>query len=269
MMVFGIVPPVWIEVAMITRHKKKAIIGLGLWLAAAPLSFLIVGIGYGIVKQLVDLPGHGPWLGGLWVLLFLAMLYFGYFWGGAHLAKGKGYNTGMLLPGIFLFPQLIIVALLLFALPDKCARHSGGSRTSDRNESPIARNVRYRRNALVANSLGVAGIVVALALILIHTGLFQSQDNARVAGIFVFLAGYSAVIYGCWSWVRAKGWDDAVILIGLSPLVPLLIRYVRVLYLASGLLPLMMVLMPVLMIGVVAVLPDKSGMSQRKRWRVR
>jgi hypothetical protein len=32
------------------------------------------------------------------------------------------------------------------------------------------------------------------------------------------------------------------------------------------LLPIGMVFMPVIMIGVIAVLPDKSGMPKRKRW---
>jgi hypothetical protein len=34
----------------------------------------------------------------------------------------------------------------------------------------------------------------------------------------------------------------------------------------AGVLPLMMVIMPLLLIGVVAALPDKSGMPKRKRW---
>jgi hypothetical protein len=134
------------------------------------------------------------------------------------------------------------------------------------DESKIARIVRYRRNALVANGLGVAGVLLALIFVFIPIGLFHSSDNAKVAGIFVFIPSYAAIIYGCWWWVRAKNWPDAVVFIGLCPLAPLAIPYVRILYLMAGVLPLMMVIMPLLLIGVVAALPDKSGMPKRKRW---
>jgi len=108
--------------------------------------------------------------------------------------------------------------------------------------------------------------LLALVFVFIPLGLFQSWDNAKVAGIFVFLPSYAAIINGCWWWVKAKNWPDAVVFIGLMPLVPLVIPYVRILYLTTGILPLMMVLMPILLIGVVAVLPDKSGMPKRKHW---
>jgi hypothetical protein len=120
----------------------------------------------------------------------------------------------------------------------------------------------------VANGLGLAGVLLALALTFIPSAFFLMPADAQVIGLFIFVAGYAAIIYGCWWWVRAKNWVETVVLIGLSPLVVFSIPWVRLLYLIPGVLPLMMVMMPVLMIGVVAALPDKSGMPQRKRWRV-
>ena len=107
---------------------------------------------------------------------------------------------------------------------------------------------------------------MALSFILLPLGLFDTRDNARVGGLLVFVPSYTAIIYGCYSWVRAKHWHEAVVFIGLCPLAPLVISYVRILYLAAGVLPLLMVIMPILLIGVVAVLPDKSGIPKRKRW---
>jgi hypothetical protein len=251
---------------MDSRHKKKAILGVGLWVAAIPLMFAAVGICAKIAGKNGDVPKD---IFGFLFLLFLIAQYLAFFWGGSHLARAKGYSTAILGWGIFCWlSQPILLAVLLFALPDKCPSPSDRVRKKKpgHNESNIARIVRYRRNALVANGLGVAGVLVALIFMFIPIGLFQSWDNAKVAGIFVFIPSYAAIIYGCWWWVRAKNWHDAVVFIGLCPLAPLAIPYVRILYLMTGVLPLMMVVMPMLLIGVVAALPDKSGMPKRKRW---
>lgn len=140
-------------------------------------------------------------------------------------------------------------------------------RRRSQDNSPIARVVRYRRNALLANSIGLAGILVALSFVFFPKGLFEQYDNARVAAIFVFVPSYVSVIYGSLCWVRAKHWPDAVIIIGLLPLVVLLIPYVRLIYLrAPLLLPMGMAFMPIILLGVIAALPDKSGLPKRQRW---
>ena len=248
------------------RHKNKAITGVALWVAAIPLMFAGVKICVKIDEKSGNV--HKDMLGFVF-LSFLLMQYLAFFWGGSHLAKAKGYSNAILGWGIFCWlSQPILLAVLLFALPDKCPSSSDRMRKKKhrQDESQIASIVRYRRNALVANGLGVAGVLLALVFVFIPLGLFQSWDNAKVAGIFVFLPSYAAIINGCWWWVKAKNWPDAVVFIGLMPLVPLVIPYVRILYLTTGILPLMMVLIPILLIGVVAVLPDKSGMPKRKHW---
>jgi hypothetical protein len=242
------------------RHKTKAIIGCAVWFTAIPLGLLAGTIDRWLIQK-------SDSISGLIFLLFLALQYLSFFWGGIHLAKAKGYSRGFLIFGLFWPAQLIILPVLLFGLPDKCAIPTKRAKpTHPRNESLIARVVRYRRNAFVANIFGVAGVLVALAFVLLPLGLFNTRDNARVGGLLVFVPSYAAIIYGCYWWVRAKHWHEAVVFIGLCPLAPLVIPYVRILYLAAGVFPLLMVIMPILLIGVVAVLPDKSGIPKRKRW---
>jgi hypothetical protein len=213
--------------------------------------------------------------GALLVVTFLLVQYAVFFWSCSHLAKAKGYSNAVILPGI-LGPlvQLIIYAIVLFALrdkfPDKFSRTQKPApavrKSRHRHESSIARIVRYRRNALVANSLGIAGIVLTLFIILVPTGLFADHRDDYLLALAIFVPAYVSVIYGCWWWVKAKGWHEAVVFIGLIPLAVLGIRYVRLIYIAVPLLlPATMAFMPIILIGVVAALPDKSGMPRRNR----
>jgi len=249
---------------MDSRYKNKAITGVALWFCSIPLVF----IAGAICKRIIHEPLTGPSaINEPLFLSFLFVQYVTFFWGGNQLAKAKGYSGGLLAFGIIWPAQLIILPLLMFGMPDKCSQSSNQMRKKShgRNESQISRIIRYRRNALVANALGVVGILLALFLIFVPLGLFASRDNRYLAGLLIFIPSYVTVMYGCWWWVKAKNWPDAVIFIGLMPLFPLLIPYVRILYLAAGVLPLMMVIMPILMVGVVAVLPDKSGLPKRRR----
>ncbi|HTB83016.1 MAG TPA: hypothetical protein VK742_05120 [Candidatus Sulfotelmatobacter sp.] len=247
------------------RHKKKAMVGLTLWLTAVPLAivpFLVISLIFHALWPHAQAPIV------IYILMVLGLMYFAFFWGGGHLARAKGYSTAILITGIFLPAQIVIFALLLFALPDKCSTHQSPKRKHRpaEDDSPIARIVRCRRNAMIYNVLGLAGILLALLLIFVRTGFFDRMDNSRAAAIWIFVPSYSAVIYGCWWWVRAKNWHEAVVFIGLMPLAVLLIPYVRLIYrLVPLLLPSSMFLMPIILLGVVAVLPDKSGILKRER----
>jgi hypothetical protein len=203
-------------------------------------------------------------------LFFMMAAYAAYFWAGIYLARAKGYSYAMIFLGICPPAQLFILPLLFFGLPDKRPQpadsRSGRVRRHSENQSPIARIVRCRRNALVAIYFGMGGIALALSFIFLPRGLFETRDDARAVAVLVFVPSYAAVIYGSLCWVRAKCWSDGVILIGLLPLVVLGIRYVRLIYLAVPLLlPAGMVVMPIILVGVIAVLPDKSGLPKRKR----
>jgi hypothetical protein len=141
----------------------------------------------------------------------------------------------------------------------------GGKSRRHGDESLVARVVRFRRNALVAIIFGLFGTFVALSLVFSFGPFTSHQDNV-VAAIFVFVPSYAATIYGCWSWVKAKHWHEGVVFIGVLPVFVLLIPYVRLIYLAVPmLLPTTMLFMPIILLGVVAVLPDKSGLRRHRR----
>ena len=88
--------------------------------------------------------------------------------------------------------------------------------------------------------------------------------------MFIFLLGYIGVITGCWWWLKAKSWNDAIIFIGLMPLGILFVPFVRlILVRIPALLPMGMVFMPFVLIVVILALPDRSGASRRTQWRNR
>jgi hypothetical protein len=208
--------------------------------------------------------------GGTFVLATIVACYFTFFWGGSHLAKAKGYSNGILVLGI-LGPvvQIIILMLLLFGMEDRCpdASQRRPTKHHHRDESPIGRVVRLRRNAFAANIFGCSGIFVVVMTILLHIHMASTPDDSGVVRLLLFLPSYGLVIWGCSNWIKAKNWPDAICLIGLLPLAVLGIPYVRLLYrLAPMAFPIGMAFMPIMMIGLIAVLPDKSGIPRRKRW---
>jgi len=143
-------------------------------------------------------------------------------------------------------------------------------RRSRRGGSTLERIVSYRRNALVGNFFGLIGIAAGLALVLFRLGIFRRHSNEVVLGILIFFAEYAGVITGCWWWLKAKNWIDAIVFIGLMPFGVFFIPYVRLIYLRIPmLLPIGMVFMPFVLLVVVFVLPDKSGWAERKRWNIR
>ena len=139
-----------------------------------------------------------------------------------------------------------------------------------RDDSTSTRIARYRQKALVANIIGVGGILLALYFVFKPVPILTDHTDDYLLALIVFVPAYCLVIYGCWWWIRAKGWPEAVVLIGLLPLVILGIPYVRLIYrFVPLLLPATMVIMPIMMIAVIAVLPDRSGISRRRRRRHR
>lgn len=139
------------------------------------------------------------------------------------------------------------------------------SKNSHLHASPIERVTRYKRNALLGIYFGVPGILLSVLLTLFRFDIFADHANEVVLAIFVFIGSYSAVIAGCYWWVKAKAWNDAVVFIGLMPLTIFLIPYVRLLvFSAPQIMMAAMVMMPLILIVVVTVLPDKSGINRRR-----
>jgi hypothetical protein len=215
------------------------------------------------------------------------------------LAEAKGHTGGgvtaaiivstFCLPGVmFLLP--IVLALVLEDRTGSSAGTAGRRIRSHHHRSepeekpaaaPVPRRKRhrhrfgshlerimyYRRNAILGIYFGLAGIALGVLLVLFRMGLFVDHSNEVVLGMFTFLGGYSAVLVGCWWWLRAKALNEALVFIGLMPLAILFIPFVRLIFVASpALLPMGMVMMPLILIVVVFVLPDQSGVSRKKPW---
>jgi hypothetical protein len=173
--------------------------------------------------------------------------------------------------GICLFGIVFISALMVWIWKLSVSRNQSPAKKPRRRfGSNNERIVHFRRNALIGVVAGLLGIVIAIVCVLFGTGLFAERDNEVVFALFVFAVGYIGVICGCYWWTKAKAWDDGLVLIGLLPLIIFLIPYVRLIFVAAPLLlPVSMVLMPIILIVIVSLLPDKSEWPSRKRWQLR
>jgi hypothetical protein len=275
---------------MITRYRNLALTRLGLgFLMFALLGSLIVLRKFGIPEIIVVLGA---------ILLATAGIIL-YLRGCITLAEAKGHTGGgvtaaiivstFCLPGVmFLLP--IVLALVLEDRTGSSAGTVGRRIRSHHHRSqpeekpataPVPRRkphrhrfgshleriMYYRRNAILGIYFGLAGIALGVLLVIFRMGLFVDHSNEVVLGMFTFLGGYSAVLAGCWWWLRAKALNEALVFIGLMPLAILFIPFVRLIFVASpALLPMGMVMMPLILIVVVFVLPDQSGVSRKKPW---
>jgi|GEM_PF-2894774 len=147
-----------------------------------------------------------------------------------------------------------------FARNLKVRRHSPGS--------TVDRLVRFRRHALVGNYFGLAGIFSGVALVVFRVGLFADHRHEVVLGLFLLAGGYVGVIAGCWWWLKAKGWNEEVVVIGFLPLLVFFIPFVRLIAIRSPVLILAATVMMALILWVVVlVLPDKNSSARsRQSW---
>jgi hypothetical protein len=123
----------------------------------------------------------------------------------------------------------------------------------------------YRRNGTVAIALGVLGILASVFLAVFRAGIFEHHSDEVVLSIAVFIPSYICVLAGCSWWLKAKEWNDAVIFIGMMPLAIVFIPFVRLLFLAEPMLRVVaMVMMPLILVVIVLVLPDKGRSSRRR-----
>jgi hypothetical protein len=123
--------------------------------------------------------------------------------------------------------------------------------------------IRNRRNALVALYFGMPVMFLGVAFCLFRWGLFAQHSTEVALGMFVLMAGYAVIMAGCRWWLLAKGWNEAVMLIGLLPVVSPLIPFLRLwivrepIFLWGG-----MVMMSLVLMVVIFTLPDRSGLSR-------
>jgi hypothetical protein len=145
---------------------------------------------------------------------------------------------------------------------------AGANRRRHRHshKSHLERIMIYRRNALLGIYFGLPGIFLGALFVIFRWGIFADHANEVVLGMFVFLAGYAGIIVGCACWLKAKEWNEALVIIGLLPLAILFIPFVRLLLFAEPLLlPVGMFMMSLILIVVVFALPDKSGVGRGMR----
>jgi len=141
----------------------------------------------------------------------------------------------------------------------------GTPRKHKPDESRIERRVRYKRNALLGVYFGVPGILVSVLLVFFRMGIFVDHSNEVILAVFIFIGSYCAVVSGCYWWLKLKKWTEAVLIIAFMPLIIFFIPFVRLLvFKVIGLLVGAMVMMPLILVVVVAALPDKSGHSRRR-----
>jgi hypothetical protein len=145
-------------------------------------------------------------------------------------------------------------------VPRRRRRHS--------HKSHLERIIIFRRNALLGIYFGLPGIFLGALFVIFRWGIFSDHANEVVLGMFVFLAGYVGIIVGCGYWLKAKEWNEALVIIGLLPLAILFVPFVRLLLFADLLLlPVGMFMMALILIVVVFTLPDKSGVGRSmKHW---
>jgi len=244
---------------MVTLHRNKAYLGLGCWVASVAVLVLLIAW-----QQKASQQSHlSSELFAILVIATLFTQFFLYLWGALQLAKAKGQPEVLALFGLLCFIGQLAGVGALLALPDKHPKGSPANlqgRRKRRQASGIGFVIRCRRNAIVGISFGLCGIATGLSLVIWPGGSHNDPENIRVAGMFVFLISYVSVIIGCWWWLKAKAWNDAIIFIGLMPLGILFVPYVRLIVLSiPALLPLGMVFMPLVLIVVVLALPDRSG----------
>ena len=191
------------------------------------------------------------------------------------LAEAKGHTGDVVIASIVLsvlfFPLAmpLLPIVLIFAMEDR--NKASGRRAAPgrhKHTSYLERIMHYRRNALLGIYFGLPVIALGIFFVVFRVGIFWDPANEKVLGIFVFLAGYAAVIAGCCYWLKAKALHDAIVCIGLAPLAIPFIPFGRLIFrMTPGILPLGMVMMPLVLIVVIWALDNKSGVpGPRRPW---
>ena len=178
----------------------------------------------------------------------------------------------------FTVVALVVIGVLLVKMvkhladadPRRRARQNPGRRVRPNphaRESREQRVRRLRRNAMLWCGLGVGGIIAGASMVVFYPPTHAESDS-WVMSLTLFLVGYSGIISGCGYWLKAKGGNENLTVIGLAPLLVLLVPFVRIFalraivqYPMSALA--VMLFFSVLLLAVVATLPDRSGVSQR------
>ena len=185
--------------------------------------------------------------------------------------SAEKFRTGTIAAGI---GTIAMPSLAFWVYTAVRKKPYGSNRKKNRRERQMSNTERVmhaRSRALLWNYLGLLGIVVGMLLAIFRWHIFATHEDEFVLGMFVFTAGYICVMAGCWWWLRAKDWSEALVIIGTWPLVIMFVPFVRIIVLrvllatSPVLLLLVMLLTPAILFTVVATLPDKSGVNRKQR----
>jgi hypothetical protein len=159
----------------------------------------------------------------------------------------------------------ILIVLVIYLRKKPYESRGRGKPRRPMQGSTVERIVRCHRNALLGIYLGMGGMMAGTLLVVFPWGIFANHANEVILGIVAFLFGYSGVAGGCWWWLRAKAWTEAVVFIAFIPLAVFFIPYMRLIFLARPAIVMMATaIIPLLSVAVVFALPDKSGMNRRQ-----
>jgi hypothetical protein len=116
----------------------------------------------------------------------------------------------------------------------------------------------------LGNVFGLFFVIAGISIIYFPIGAFEDFENETLFGFLIFVCGYVGVLWGCRWWLKARGWPEALIFIGLMPLTVCLIPYAREVFLIMpDLLPLSLLMMTLILLVIIAVLPNRNSMGRR------
>jgi hypothetical protein len=110
---------------------------------------------------------------------------------------------------------------------------------------------------ILALYLGFPVMFLGVFACVFHFRVFTESTETAI-GLFMILASYGVVILGCSWWLRAKGWDQAVLIVGLLPVLSVLLPGFRLAVRNPIILWGSMVFMSMLLAVVIFSLPDRS-----------
>jgi hypothetical protein len=243
---------------LIAQHRLNAFFGLVIWFISTAIFLALVTLH----PERVDSPLHFLKDNALPIIIASGILMFlSFFWGCYSLAMAKGYPWATMLLGVLGPPAQIVVVVALICMQNKqnvVPMASAGKKL----RPPITYTEYlqiYRKNSFVAVPLGIIGVALGVAVILVKTHMFPDRDTQTMVGMVIYAFGYAGVFAGCWYWLRAKNWSDVIMLVGMLPFSLLFIPTVHAQVLGSiGILVTGLIMLPVILIAVVFVLPDNS-----------
>ncbi len=185
---------------------------------------------------------------------------FGRGWEAQYEALHGSLGRAHLRVGLGVFGVISVSALTVWL----CRLLSEGPGTSKRKpqrfRAGLERKAGFQKRALPRVYFGLATALLGTCMVGLRFRIFPDVAVQQGLGVLLFAAGDAAVMSGCFYWLKAKQQNEALVVIGVLPLAPLLIPFVRLLLITHvGLLFLAMPMMAAILVVVVFALPDRGA----------